>query len=73
MKYLRLGALVAAQHVFQMVQAFFSSSLFECLQENAGQESNPVGGAKIEGTLPNPIDRFFQQLGHVADGLQRNL
>jgi hypothetical protein len=32
MKYLRLYAFVAAHHCFQMVQAFFSASLFEVLK-----------------------------------------
>ena len=35
MKWLGLSAFVAAQHGFQMVQAFFNASLFESLQEDA--------------------------------------
>ena len=60
----------AGDDCFQMGQTVFDPPTFQCLQKYAGQESNPIGGAKIEGTLPDPIDRFFQQPAHVTDALQ---
>jgi len=39
----------------------------------AGEESNRIRGTKIEWTLPDPVDRFFQQPAHVINTLQRNL
>ena len=58
---------------FQVCQVIFDPSAVYRLQKNAGEESNRIRGTKIEWTLPDPIDRFFQQPAHVTNTLQRNL
>src|ERR1700681_4628011 len=58
---------------FQVNQVIFDPSAVYRLQKNAGEESNRIRGTKIEWTLPDPVDRFFQQPAHVTNTLQRNL
>src|ERR1700686_4382151 len=46
---------------FQVNQVIFDPSAVYRLQKNAGEESNRIRGTKIEWTLPDPVDRSFQQ------------
>ena len=74
MKYLRLCALVAAHHCFQMVQAFFSACLFEGFQENARQVTHRVCHPRVELTSPHVIDRFTEERSYfmcVSKGIVR--
>jgi hypothetical protein len=42
------------------------------LQVNPNEEPNRIGGPKIERSLPDSVDRFFEQPEHVINTLQRD-
>jgi hypothetical protein len=72
-KSFNLSSRKAGHGRFQVGQVIFDPSAVYRLQKNAGEESNRIRGSKIEWTLPDPVDRFFQQPAHVINTLQRNL
>lgn len=73
MKSFKPSSRKAGRGRFQVGQVIFDPSAVYRLQKNAGEESNRIRGTKIERTLPDPVDRFFQQSAHVTNTLQRNL
>jgi hypothetical protein len=70
LKSLGLSFSSAGDDCFQMSDARFKS-LIESLQKSTRQKPDGVCRSKIEWALPDSVDRFFQEVAHITDTLQR--